>query len=327
MNTLPSGTDDSAGALPILLRWRPVNSTEAAELLGRTQPETEACLTRLAAQDYLVWDGETIGYQSPERRTIGQVGGRIDGVRRALDEVEDLLAGLPPLVESWALRSHLQDPHTIEVLRGPVPLAEIWTRQLSWESPRRISMFMPEVVGVEDVGADPEAAETYLREMGVDVRVVVASAAAADPESAYAGIAPSATVRIHPQVPSWMMVSDQIATFPLQWGRSDLVDLVLISNASIARAMTDYFDLLWAEAVPAPGRDAPDELATWDALLGMLEHGTTIEAAGRALGLSPRTAQRRVQAAMTYYGVQSQFSLGTAWARDVSARRAATTEG
>ncbi|WP_141005373.1 helix-turn-helix domain-containing protein [Nocardioides humi] len=203
MSTLPSGPsgpDDCARALPVLLRWRPVNTEEAAELLGLAEAETERCLATLAERGYLAWDGENLGYQSPEQRTIAQVGDRLDDVRRRLDDVEYLLQELPVLVENWALRSHLDDPHTIEVIRGPVPMAEIWTRQLATQPPQRISMFMPEVVGIADVGADPDEAEAYLAEMGVDVRVVVASAAVSDPDPAraFAGIASCAKVRIHP---------------------------------------------------------------------------------------------------------------------------------
>jgi len=82
--------------------------------------------------------------------------------------------------------------------------------------------------------------------------------------------------------------------------------------------MTDFFDALWEQAVPVRRDASPEE--EWDGLLAMLERGTTVEAAGRALGLSGRTAQRRVRAAMAHYGVRSQFALGVAWARDVVQR-------
>lgn len=325
MSAEPSEADGVRDALPVLLRWRPVSTEEAAEVLGLSIADTRACLAQLAADGYLVWDGDAIGYQSPEQRSIAEVTARLVDVRRGLDAVENVLQQLPILVESWATRSHLEDPHVIEMLRGPVPLGEIWTRQLSWQPPARVSLMMPEILTAEDAGQDVDVADEYLRESGVDLRCIVAadSVPSPDPGVAFAGVAPSAKVRIHPRVPSWMMVSDQTVVLPAQWGRADLVDLVLVSHRPLAQAMMDFFDLLWDQSVPVPGRGTTADPEAWDGLLAMLERGTTVEAAGRALGFSPRTAQRRVRAAMTHYRVQSHFALGTAWARDIASRRAA----
>ncbi len=327
MSTQDPEGDRDRRALTMLLRWRPVTTAEAAELLGLAMVETGACLSRLAAQGYVVWDGDVLGYQSPELRTIAEVGARLAGVRRGLTEMEELLQELPVLVESWSTRSRMDDPHVIEVLRGPVPMAEVWTRHLSWHPPERVSLFMPEILSAEDTGQDLDAAEAYLRETGVDLRCVVGAdnVPSPDPEISFAGIAPSARVRVHPRVPSWMMVSDRVVVLPMQWGRADLVDLVLIGHRPSARAMTDFFDVVWEQSVPVPGRGGPvgqtQGATQWDGLLALLERGATVEVAGRALGLSPRTAQRRIGAAMAHYGVNSQFALATAWARDTAARQ------
>lgn len=328
MSTQDPEADGDRRVLTTLLRWRPVTTAEAAELLDLPVAEVRGCLSRLAEDGYVVWDGEVLGYRSPELRAVAEVTTRLAGVRQGLAEVEEVLGELPALVESWSTSSRVDDPHLIEVLRGPVPMAEVWTRQLSWHPPERVSLFMPEILGAEDVGQDLEAAEAYLRETGVDLRCVVGAdnVPSPDPEVAFAGIAPSAKVRVHPRVPSWMMVSDRIVVLPMQWGRADMVDLVLIGHRPSARAMTDFFDTVWEQSVPVPGRDTPAAQGPWDDLLALLERGTTVEVAGRALGLSPRTAQRRLRAAMAHYGVGSQFALGTAWARDVAARQAASAD-
>jgi hypothetical protein len=313
--------DLKRAVLPALLRWRPVTTQEAGEVIGSPEDETRACLSRLAEAGHLVWDGEVIGYRSPEQRAIAEVTGRLGAVRRELAGVENALKELPALVESWAMRSHTDDPHVIEVIRGPVPMAEVWTRQLAWQAPERISLMMPDVVTAAEVGADLDTADAYLREAGVDLRCVLGAHNVPGPEGTFAGIAPSAKVRVHPRVPSWMMVSDGTVVLPMKWGRPDLVDLMLVSDHPLAQAMTDFFDVLWEQSASVPGAERSAEAAEWDALLGVLERGATIESAGRALGLSPRTAQRRVRAAMAHYGAHSQFALGVAWARDRAARQ------
>lgn len=143
MSTHDPEDDRDHGVLTTLLRWRPATADEAAELLGLPIDETRGCLSRLAGGGYVVWDGEVIGYRSPELRAIDRVADRLAGVRQRLVEVEEVLGELPALVESWSTRSRLDDPHLIEMLRGPVPMAEVWTRHLSWHPPERVSLFMP----------------------------------------------------------------------------------------------------------------------------------------------------------------------------------------
>ncbi|MDQ6523840.1 AsnC family protein [Nocardioides sp. LHD-245] len=304
-------------ALALLLRSRPVTTKDAAESLGLSLDETRECLARLVDAQHLVWEDDVLGYQSPERRAISAVGDHLASVRDGLRDVEAVLAGLPRLVESWSAGASGSEDHVIEILRGPVPIGEVWTRQLTWRPPTRVSMFMPEVLGAADVGQDIDAAAEYLRETGLDLRAVVGSAAAdgADPAELYAGVAPGTQLRVHPLVPSWMMVTDETLVVPAQWGRADLVDLVMIAYPPLSRAMTDFFDLIWEQAVPVAGWGWPSGRPEWDPLLRLLQRGITVEAAGRALGLSPRTAQRRIRSAMRHYGVESQFALGAAWMR------------
>ena len=95
---------------------------------------------------------------------------------------------------------------------------------------------------------------------------------------------------------------------PLRWGESWPTSVMAIQSPALAEVLTWVYERVWAEAVPVVDDEHP-----WQSLLELMRRGMTMEGAAHALGLSPRTARRRVAAAMDHFDVSSLFALGVAW--------------
>ncbi|MBO1900781.1 hypothetical protein J4H92_02325 [Leucobacter weissii] len=317
--TAPPSRDSlpPSNALSTLVQQRPPTTRSAAEALDVDLEETRGILAALARDREITWDGEAIGYRAPEQRLIEQVGEQLDAGRAHLREVEQLIARLPSLLEDWSIGT---DPHAgrsaIEIADGPLHMEQLWTRRFAWRSPRRIRMLLPDVAVAERFGHDPESAELFLHGEQVDIRTVVSTAQlAAEPERIAAVMAPSVALRAHPRLASWIMVSDDTVVLPRQWGGSPFEGIVVITEPTVASLAHAHLDGVWEQAVdPRRPRDRP-----WTGVLEHLARGASIDTAGRALGISLRTAQRRVSAAMRHYGATSLFELAVKWNGEPSA--------
>ena len=108
------------------------------------------------------------------------------------------------------------------------------------------------------------------------------------------------------------LIDDRLAVVPTS------ADTALVVHPSeLLRALGLLFDGLWERAAPAgrPGEvRGPDEGRLVDLLLS----GQTDEAISRALGVSPRTAQRYIAAMMAAAGARTRFQAGV----QVALRRA-----
>ena len=122
-------------------------------------------------------------------------------------------------------------------------------------------------------------------------------------------------VRVLPEVPTRLLVvGDSHVVMPEPLGYADM-PLAVVRQRSVVEAMTQWFELLWEQAVAPPvavrgaGRDQRRFL------LQQLAAGEHDEQIARRLGLSLRTVRRRVADLMTELGADSRFQAGVEAAR------------
>jgi sugar-specific transcriptional regulator TrmB len=111
-------------------------------------------------------------------------------------------------------------------------------------------------------------------------------------------------VRVLESVPVTLyLVDDRLAILPVDEDRYGEPAALLVSPSELHRAMVLLFETLWERAA-VPAASATDRL------IELLLAGLTDEGIGRALGVSTRTAQRRIADLMTESGARSRFQAG-----------------
>jgi DNA-binding CsgD family transcriptional regulator len=156
---------------------------------------------------------------------------------------------------------------------------------------------------------------------GAQVRVLHLGDAGRDP--AYADdtrriAASGARMRMLPQLPVWMAVSDRdLAIVPPDPGFGDS-SATLLRGRVLVGAYQALFDQVWARSTPSA--DVPGDatraterggLNTREReALALLAEGLTDEGISRRTGLSVRTIRRTIAGVMTKVGAQSRFQAG-----------------
>jgi sugar-specific transcriptional regulator TrmB len=111
-------------------------------------------------------------------------------------------------------------------------------------------------------------------------------------------------VRVHESAPVTLyLVDDRLAILPVDEDRYGEPAALMVSPSELHRAMVLLFETLWERAA-APAASETDRL------IELLLAGLTDEGIGRALGVSIRTAQRRIADLMTEGGARSRFQAG-----------------
>ncbi|GAA4712453.1 hypothetical protein [Phytohabitans rumicis] len=101
------------------------------------------------------------------------------------------------------------------------------------------------------------------------------------------------------------LVDDRLGLVPADGDRyGGCPALLVVHPSELLRALGLLFEALWERAGTPPARQEPDRL------VGLLLTGLTDDAIGRALGVSTRTAQRRVGAMMAAAGARTRFQAG-----------------
>lgn len=112
----------------------------------------------------------------------------------------------------------------------------------------------------------------------------------------------------------WFFVArGRVVATPLQWERTDEVDVAVLRTRSLVAAMEELFDLRWRESVPWGAAER-----SFDAVLRLLARGLDDDGVAGELGLSVRTVRRRVADAMDEYAASSRFELAHRWATRTS---------
>jgi len=178
-------------------------------------------------------------------------------------------------------------------------------------------------VDARPVAVNPEdnQAEEQARDRGVRFRIVIERAAFendATLEETRAAIGPDVIVRSVDTVPTKLLVVDRaVAMAPLSVRGYDAA-AVVIRAPSLVHSLSTLFEHVWASGIPVvldAGNDltegtaaGPDSLDV--AVLSLVLSGLTDDAAGKQLGLSGRTVQRRLKVLMDLTGATSRLQLG-----------------
>lgn len=121
-----------------------------------------------------------------------------------------------------------------------------------------------------------------------------------------------------------LLVDDEVAVLPLTTGHDALRLVVVARGGALVAAFGQIFDELWRTATPfdeaavvpvEPGvpveRTAADRPTEQESsILSMLAAGVTDDGIGRRLGISARTAHRRVRELMERLGARNRFQAG-----------------
>jgi len=110
--------------------------------------------------------------------------------------------------------------------------------------------------------------------------------------------------RVLESVPATLyLVDDRLAILPVDENRYGEPAALMVSPSELHKAMVLLFEALWERAA-GPAASGTDRLVE------LLLAGLTDEGIGRALGVSTRTAQRRIADLMTEGGARSRFQAG-----------------
>lgn len=138
------------------------------------------------------------------------------------------------------------------------------------------------------------------------------------------GVAAGEEVRIFPNVPMKMILSDDdLGLIPLRATPRVLDSCILVHPSSLLDALSTLFEMLWAQAQPfavvsASSEETGDDPPLSDVerrIVSLLAHGLSDEAIARQLGIGYRTVQRRIQELMARLSATSRFQAGVLAAR------------
>lgn len=170
---------------------------------------------------------------------------------------------------------------------------------------------------------DPRSARTpptEVVERGVRFRNVYATAVLDLPgarEMLRASVAAGWQCRICPRLPmKLVLVDERAALLPL--GPTGMEGAVLIRAPVVVAALRDYFELIWARAVPVPddpgaaGRLPPGQ----ETVLRLVLTGMTDATIARHLGISERTVRRHVGGLLERLGASNRITLAVTAVRE-----------
>lgn len=165
------------------------------------------------------------------------------------------------------------------------------------------------------------ATEFELLASGITCRTIYDGASVEQPE-ALPGIEQlvlaGQQAQVLPKLPMKLYLSDdRFAVLPLQREAGTTHATIIVHPSALLDALTNLFEGLWQRALPLdlPTTDAAPaqrDRSTADdqRLIALLLSGLTDEAIARQLGVSYRTAQRRIAGLIDRLGVHTRFQAG-----------------
>lgn len=233
-------------------------------------------------------------------------------IARRAEELERARLAASGLLEEF--RRGARRDHSTELIEVITGREAIYQRsvQLLYSAREEILMFdKPPYVGPTD-----EPIEFELLARGLRWRAIYAPEAFGMPDRLdqlrrlrQAG----EQARISPGLPMKLAIADsRLALLPLTTDASEDEQAILVHPCSLLTTLTTLFEILWERGIPPSDLDS-DRACDPDsdhALLMLLAAGTTDEAIARRLGVSLRTARRRLARLMRQHNVQTRFQLG-----------------
>lgn len=303
----------------LLLRRPGLRPAEAAVALETGPARVRAGLARLADAGLLRRTGPGRYEAVPPEAAIEWL---VD--RRRL-ETEARLAAVRTVVSDFA-----QLYHSGRMGSGPAGVLEVLAGE---EAVKRVITELQRTVGVELLGFDrppyvgrpDDSHDTNESELegtrqllarGVDIRVVYCAESLDRPgrlETLIRLAEEGERSRFVAHLPFKLRIADRrIGLFPLVDGVYD--NIALLHPSRLLDALVELFDVYWERGRPLAGLPqaaAQERPAEADLLvLRLLNAGLKDEAIGRHLGVSPRTATRKIAAVVESLGVTSRFQAG-----------------
>jgi DNA-binding CsgD family transcriptional regulator/DNA-binding transcriptional ArsR family regulator len=286
-------------------------AADLAEALREPAGEVGAALTRLEELGLVrALPGGRYAPVSPE----AAIGMLVNQRHAELDEVRGAAAEFIDAFRLRDLRHHPADP--VEVVSG---LDEVrrFSVGLQHSPAKSVLSFDKPPYATPPAGYDEVAAERPLLERGVEMRVIYEG-----PALQLSGRLANVTelirlgekARTLPDLPVKLYVYDErLAIVPLS-GRHVSEAIAVIHPSALLDALIALFEAYWERATPivaAPART--DGLDPQEArVLTMLGAGLSDQAIARQLGVSLRTARRRITAVMELVHASTRFQAGAA---------------
>jgi DNA-binding CsgD family transcriptional regulator len=163
---------------------------------------------------------------------------------------------------------------------------------------------------------DEVAAESPKLERGVRLRVIYSQQALQMPgrlEAVLALVGLGEDARTLPELPVKLLIYDRrVALMPLTTADRALQSLAVIHPSGPLDALIALFEAVWSTATPVGRPDAgPSRLSLAESqMLTMLAAGVKDEAIARHLGISTRTARRRISAVLAQVHAATRFQAG-----------------
>lgn len=168
--------------------------------------------------------------------------------------------------------------------------------------------------GQPDTNETEMAVTTDMIRRGVDIRAVYCPESMERPgrfETVVRLAELGERSRMLPSLPFKLRIMDRrVALVPLIGGIYD--SLAVVHPSGLLDALLELFEAYWERATPITATTAPaDELGDDDRLLlRMLQAGLKDHAVARQLGISARTATRRIATIMAKLGTETRFQAG-----------------
>lgn len=228
---------------------------------------------------------------------------------KRLDEARDLAREL-----TERHRRHLPEPghDVVELVTGPTALRQR-VAQVQRAAHRELRCLdRPPYVdsrGTADVTMELLARQVSCRTICDRVAVEQPGKLASIERLADAG----EQVRVLPSVPMKLyLADDRLALLPLQGRPAEVGAALVIHPSGLLDALGKLFEGLWNRALPLglPASEIGTSESERQRLIALLLSGLTDQAIARQLGISYRTAQRRIAALMAELGATTRFQAG-----------------
>lgn len=243
------------------------------------------------------------------------IGMLVNQRRAELDEVRGAAA---EFVDAFRLRDLRNHPaHPVEVVTGPDEVRR-FSVGMQHNPEKSVLSFDKPPYATPPAGYDEVAAERPLLERGVEMRVIYEH-----PALQLSGRLANVTelvrlgekARTLPTLPLKLYVYDRrLAIVPLS-GSHISEAIAVIHPSALLDALIALFEAYWEQATPlvaVPAR-ATDGLGPAEArVLTMLGAGLSDQAIARQLGVSLRTARRRITAVLDLLHASTRFQAGAA---------------
>ncbi|MET9066527.1 helix-turn-helix domain-containing protein [Streptosporangium sandarakinum] len=313
-------TDFDERVYRLLLRRPGRRTGEMAAELGVGPARVRSALARLADAGLLRRGGPG-RYEAvpPEAAIEWLVDRRRLETEARLAEVRTIVSDFTQLYHSGRMESG--PAGVVEVLAGEEAVKRVVTELQRTVGTELLGFDRPPYVGRPDDSTDTNESELAttrsLLTRGVDIRVVYCADSLYRPgrlETLVRLAEEGERSRFVEHLPFKLRIADRrVGLFPLVDGVYD--NIALLHPSRLLDALVELFEVYWERGRPLTGlpQTADEQPPEEDLLvLRLLNAGLKDEAIGRHLGVSARTATRKIAAVVERLGVTTRFQAGAA---------------